>query len=46
MFYEGTQPGSFYLLFPNQLDSNNAIAANQELELWRGYAPTFSAAAW
>jgi len=35
MFYQGTQPGSFYLLFPNQLDSNNAIAANQELELPR-----------
>jgi Caspase domain/Domain of unknown function (DUF4384) len=35
MFYQGTQPGSFYLLFPNQLDSNNAIAANQELKLPR-----------
>jgi hypothetical protein len=35
MFYQGTQPGSFYLLFPNQLDSNNAIAANQELQLPR-----------
>jgi hypothetical protein len=35
MFYEGTAPGSFYLLFPNQLDSNNAIAANQELQLPR-----------
>jgi Caspase domain/Domain of unknown function (DUF4384) len=35
LFYQGTQPGSFYLLFPNQLDSNNAIAANQELQLPR-----------
>jgi hypothetical protein len=35
MFYQGTQPGSFYLLFPTQLDSNNAIAANQELKLPR-----------
>jgi hypothetical protein len=35
MFYQGTQPGSFYLLFPNQLDSNNAIAANQDLRLPR-----------
>jgi hypothetical protein len=35
MFYEGTQPGSFYLLFPNQLDSNNAIAANQDVLLPR-----------
>ena len=35
VFYQGTQPGSFYLLFPNQLDSNNAIAANQDLQLPR-----------
>jgi hypothetical protein len=35
MFYQGTQPGSFYLLFPNQLDSNNAITANQDLQLPR-----------
>jgi hypothetical protein len=35
LFFQGTQPGSFYLLFPNQLDSNNAIAANQELQLPR-----------
>jgi hypothetical protein len=35
MFYQGTQPGSFYLLFPNQLDSNNAIAADRELQLPR-----------
>jgi hypothetical protein len=35
MFYQGTAPGSFYLLFPNQLDSNNAIAANQDLRLPR-----------
>jgi hypothetical protein len=31
LFYQGTQPDSFYLLFPNQLDSNNAISANQDL---------------
>ncbi len=35
LFYQGTAPGSFYLLFPNQLDSNNAIAANQDLQLPR-----------
>jgi hypothetical protein len=35
LFYQGTQPGSFYLLFPNQLDSNNAIAANQDVKLPR-----------
>ena len=35
LFYLGTQPGSFYLLFPNQLDSNNAIAADRELTLPR-----------
>ncbi len=35
VFYRGSQPDSFYLLFPNQLDSNNAIAANQELQLPR-----------
>jgi hypothetical protein len=35
LFYQGTQPGSFYLLFPNQLDSNNAIVANQEMQLPR-----------
>jgi hypothetical protein len=35
LFYQGTQPGSFYLLFPNQLDASNAIAANQELNLPR-----------
>jgi hypothetical protein len=33
MLYRGTQPDSFYLLFPNQLDSNNAVKANQELRL-------------
>jgi hypothetical protein len=36
LFYQGTQTGSFYLLFPNQLDSNNTIAANQDLQLPRG----------
>jgi hypothetical protein len=35
LFYQGTQPGSFYLLFPNQLDANNAIVANQEMQLPR-----------
>jgi hypothetical protein len=35
MFYQGTVAGSFYLLFPNQLDSNNAIVANQDLSLPR-----------
>jgi hypothetical protein len=35
MFYQGTAPGSFYLLFPNQLDSKNAIVANQDLSLPR-----------
>jgi hypothetical protein len=35
LFYQGTQPDSFYLLFPNQLDSANAIASNQELALPR-----------
>jgi hypothetical protein len=33
VFYRGTTPDSFYLLFPNQLDSANSIAANQELKL-------------
>ncbi len=35
LFYQGTQPDSFYLLFPNQLDSANAISANQDLALPR-----------
>jgi hypothetical protein len=35
LFYQGSQPDSFYLLFPNQLDSANAISANQELALPR-----------
>ena len=35
LFYRGTQPDSFYLLFPNQLDSANAIKANLELQLPR-----------
>jgi Caspase domain/Domain of unknown function (DUF4384) len=35
LFYQGSQPDSFYLLFPNQLDSANAISANQELTLPR-----------
>jgi Caspase domain/Domain of unknown function (DUF4384) len=35
LFYQGTQPGSFYLLFPNQLDAGNAITANQTLQLPR-----------
>jgi len=35
VFYRGTLPDSFYLLFPNQLDSANSIAANQDIELPR-----------
>jgi hypothetical protein len=35
VFYRGTQADSFYLLFPNNLDSANAIKANQELQLPR-----------
>jgi hypothetical protein len=35
LFYRGSQPDSFYLLFPNKLDSNNPIAANEELHLPR-----------
>jgi hypothetical protein len=35
VFYRGTTPDSFYLLFPNQLDSSNSISANQEMKLPR-----------
>jgi caspase domain-containing protein/uncharacterized protein DUF4384 len=35
LFYRGTQPDSFYLLFPNGLDTANAIKANQDLKLPR-----------
>jgi hypothetical protein len=35
VFYRGTQPDSFYLLFPNQLDSVNSIAANQDMQIPR-----------
>jgi hypothetical protein len=35
VFYRGTQADSFYLLFPNSLDSANAIKANQDLPLPR-----------
>lgn len=35
LFYRGTQPDSLYLLFPNNLDSVNAIKANQSLQLPR-----------
>jgi hypothetical protein len=35
VFYRGTQPDSFYLLFPNQLDGVNSISANQELQIPR-----------
>jgi hypothetical protein len=35
VFYRGTTPDSFYLLFPNQLDSGNSITANQEMKLPR-----------
>jgi Caspase domain/Domain of unknown function (DUF4384) len=33
VLYRGTQPDSFYLLFPNQLASSNVIRANQEMHL-------------
>ncbi|HEY2684424.1 MAG TPA: caspase family protein [Steroidobacteraceae bacterium] len=35
VFYRGTSADSFYLLFPNQLDADNHIAANQQLALPR-----------
>jgi hypothetical protein len=35
VFYQGSRPDSFYLLFPNQLDSGNAITANYTLHLPR-----------
>jgi hypothetical protein len=35
VFYRGTQPDSFYLLFPNQLDGMNSISANQDLQIPR-----------
>jgi hypothetical protein len=35
VFYRGTTPDSFYLLFPNQLDSANSISANQDMKLPR-----------
>jgi hypothetical protein len=35
LFYRGTQPDSLYVLFPNSLDSANAIKANQSLQLPR-----------
>lgn len=35
VFYRGTTPDSFYLLFPNQLDSGNGITANEEMKLPR-----------
>lgn len=35
LFYRGSQPDSLYLLFPNQLDADNAISANQDLQLPR-----------
>ena len=35
LFYRGTQPDSFYLLFPNQLDSANRIKASEDLLLPR-----------
>jgi Caspase domain/Domain of unknown function (DUF4384) len=35
LFYRGTQPDSFYLLFPNSLDAANTIKANQDLKLPR-----------
>jgi len=35
LFYRGTQRDSLYLLFPNSLDTSNAIKANQSLKLPR-----------
>jgi hypothetical protein len=35
IFYMGSRPDSFYLLFPNQLDAENAIKANEPLSLPR-----------
>src|SRR5271170_61623 len=35
VFYRGTQPDSLYLLFPNQLDTANAITASEALPLPR-----------
>ncbi len=35
IFYMGTQPNSFYLLFPNQLDAQNAIRAGDAVRLPR-----------
>jgi hypothetical protein len=35
LFYRGTQPDSFYLLFPNSLDTANAVKANQDFKLPR-----------
>jgi hypothetical protein len=35
VFYRGTQPDSFYLLFPNQLDAKNAITAKEDMQLPR-----------
>jgi hypothetical protein len=33
LLYRGSEPTSFYLLFPNRLDSANAIMANTELHV-------------
>jgi hypothetical protein len=35
VFYRGSQPDSLYLLFPNSLDSANALKANQSVQLPR-----------
>lgn len=35
IFYMGSRPDSFYLLFPNQLDDQNAIKANEAVTLPR-----------
>jgi hypothetical protein len=35
VFYRGSQPDSLFLLFPNALDSANALKANQSLQLPR-----------
>jgi hypothetical protein len=35
IFYMGSRPDSFYLLFPNQLDDRNAVKANEAVTLPR-----------
>lgn len=33
VFYQGSQPNSFYMLFPNQLEANNQISADGVIHL-------------